>query len=220
MTSPDKEDLRIQYQQCVENYRMLDRHIWQVPSVTILVASAIVGVAFGYLKDALIASSILLLFGVVLSFSMFVAVKKYRFFQYYTIERLREIEKELSLNHIPLVTNEYLFSVNKKFRDDLNEKKISDELGNIFKDKRYFLENPTIKVLTKDRKWEITDNEKKYSIKYIGNVLNIYIGRDGMNPRKWIERRRAGNWLALTVLFVSICLTGLLIFNIVRGLCN
>jgi len=53
MEDSNKEDLRIQYQQCIENYRMLDRHVWQVPSVTILIASAIVGVAFGYLKDAL-----------------------------------------------------------------------------------------------------------------------------------------------------------------------
>ena len=63
---------------------------------------------------------------------------------------------------MPLVTNEYLFSVDKKFREDgLNDKKISDELRNIFKDKGYFLEKPTTKVLAKDRKWEITDNGKK-----------------------------------------------------------
>jgi len=220
MTTSDKENLRIQYHQCIENYRMFDRHVWQVPSVTILIASAIVGVAFGYLKDALIASSILLLSGMILSFSMFIAVKKYRFFQYYTIERLKEIEeKELSLNLMPLVTNKYLFNVDKKFRDDLNGKKISDELRNIFKDKGCSLENPTIKILTKDRKWEIAD-KGKYSIEYIGNVLNIYISKDGMNPRNWVERQHAGGWLACSVLFVFICLTGLLIFNIANGLCN
>lgn len=149
MKDSNKEALRIQYQQCIENYRMLDRHVWQVPSVTILIASAIVGVVFSYLKDALIPSSMLLLSGMILSFSMFIAVKKYRFFQYYMIERMRQIEKELSLEPLPLVT-----------------------------------------------------------------------GKDGMNPRNWIERQRAGEWLARTVLFVFICLTVLLIFNIIRGICN
>ena len=149
MEDLNKEDLRIQYQQCIENYRMLDRHVWQVPSVTILIASAILGVAFGYLKDTLIPSSIVLLFGMILSFSMFIAVKKYRFFQYYMIKRMRKIEKELSLEPLPLVT-----------------------------------------------------------------------GKEDMSPRNWIERQRAGEWLARTVLFVFICLTVLLIFNVVHGLSN
>ena len=92
MEGSNKEDLRIQYQQCIENYRMEDRHVWQVPSVVILIASAIIGVAFGYSKNALIPSSILLLFGMILSFSMFIAVKKYGFFQYHLIERMRKIE--------------------------------------------------------------------------------------------------------------------------------
>jgi len=147
--SNNTQALGIQYQQCVENYRAFDRHVWQVPSVTILIASGIIGVAFGYLGNALIPSSILLFFGMILSFSMFVAVKKYRFFQFHTIERMREIEQELSLKPLRLVT-----------------------------------------------------------------------GQDGMNPRNWIERQRAGNWLASTVLLVFVCLTGLLIFNIVQGLCS
>ncbi|RLC63021.1 MAG: hypothetical protein DRI01_05905 [Chloroflexi bacterium] len=102
---PSKEDLRIQYQQCIEHYRMLDRHIWQVPSVTIAIVSAIVGVAFVYLKDALIPSGILLAFGMILSFTMYIVVKKGRFFQYYIVERMRKIEDELSLEHLPLITD-------------------------------------------------------------------------------------------------------------------
>jgi uncharacterized membrane protein len=149
MKNPDKEDLRIQYQQCIAIYCMFDRHLWQVPSITILITSAIIGVAFGYLKNALLPSSIVLLFGMVLSFSMFIAVKKYKFFQYYQIERMREIEKVLSLK-----------------------------------------------------------------------PLNLITGKEGMNPRNWIERRRAGEWIAGTVLFVFICLTFLLIFNVVNKLCN
>ena len=63
------------------------------------------GVAFGYLRDALIPSSILLAFGMILSFTMYIVVKKGRFFQYYIIERMRKIEDELSLEHLPLVTD-------------------------------------------------------------------------------------------------------------------
>lgn len=148
MQHPNQEDLRNQYQQCIEHYRMLDRHTWQVPSVTILIASAIVGVAFGYLKDAPIPSSILLAFGMILSFSMYIAVRKARFFQYYMIEKMRKIEDELALEHLPLIT-----------------------------------------------------------------------GKDGTNPRNWVEKRRAGEWLASTVLFMCIVLAGLLIFNIVWA-CN
>ena len=149
MRQDNGENLRIQYQQCVENYRMWDRHVWQVPSVVILIGSAIIGVAFGYLKHALIPSSMLLLFGMILSFSMFVAVKKYRFFQYHAIERMRAIEKQLSLEPMRLVTEE-----------------------------------------------------------------------DGMDPKNWFERRKAGDWLAWTVFSEFVCLTGLLVFNIARGLCN
>jgi uncharacterized membrane protein YfcA len=148
MKHTNKEDLRIQYQQCFEQYRMLNRHLWQIPSVTILIASAIVGVAFGYLRTALIPSSILLAFGMILSFTMYIVVGKSRFFQYYMIEKMRKIEEELSLEHLPLVTDQ-----------------------------------------------------------------------EGANPRNWVERRRAGEWLARTVLFMSIVLTGLLIFNIV-WVCN
>lgn len=148
---PSKEDLRIQYQQCIEQYRMLDRHIWQVPSVTILIASAIIGVAFGYLRNAPIPSSILLAFGMILSFTMYIVVKKSRFFQYHIIERKRKIEEELSLEPLPLITD-----------------------------------------------------------------------KEGTESRNWVERQHAGEWLAGTVLFMSIVLACLLIFNIVNivGACN
>lgn len=101
---PEKEDLRIQYHECLENYRMLDRHVWQVPSIAILITSAIVGVSFGYLRDERLASIILLVLGICLSLSMFLTVKKYRFFQHYAIERMWKIEDELQLEHMPIVT--------------------------------------------------------------------------------------------------------------------
>lgn len=147
MASPipfNKENLIIQYQQCVENYRMWDRHVWQVPSVTILIGSAIVGVAFGPLRGSLIPSSLVLIFGMILSLAMFIAVKKYRFFQYHTIEMMRIIEKDLSLQPLPLIT-----------------------------------------------------------------------GKDGMEPKKWVDRQKAGEWLAYTQITVFIFLFVLIIFNII-----
>lgn len=140
---PAKEDLRIQYQQCLENYRLFDRHVWQIPSVTVLIISSILGVSYSYLENAPIPSSILLLFGTVLTLSMFITVKKYRFFQYHTIAKMREIEDKLSLGPLPLVT-----------------------------------------------------------------------GEKNMTPQNWIERQRAGDWLAFTILFVFICLIGLLMLLI------
>jgi len=98
----DKENLRAQYRECVENYRMWDRHIWQLPSITILIVSAIIGGAFGILKDHLLASCFLLVLGTIFSFSMFVALEKHRFFQKCTINLMRDIENELRLNPLPL----------------------------------------------------------------------------------------------------------------------
>ncbi len=101
-----RKELMIQYQQCLENYRMWDRHAWQVPSVNLLVGSAVVGVAFGPLRGFVIPSSLVLIFGIVLSSAMFIAVKKYRFFQRHAIEMMRFIEKVLSLQAMPLITRE------------------------------------------------------------------------------------------------------------------
>jgi hypothetical protein len=78
---------------------------------------------------------------------MYIVVKKGRFFQYYMIRRMRQIEKKLSLEPLPLVTG----------------------------------------------KW-------------------------GTKPGNWFQRRRAGEWLAGTVLFMFIGLAVLLIFNICTGL--
>ncbi len=99
-------NLRVQYQQGLENYRLEDRHLWQVPSITILIISAIVVAAFNYLSSNTLVSSLLIVFGIILSFTMFIAVRKYRFFQHHTIIRLREIEGDLQIGSLPLVTGQ------------------------------------------------------------------------------------------------------------------
>ena len=139
-TKEHLKDLRLQYQQCVENYRLWDRFLWQVPTVTIAIASGIIGIAFSYLKHNLGASSAVLSFGVIFSFSLYVAVVKYRFFQNRTIKIMKNIETRLSLYPLPLITKE-------------------------------------------------------------------------MKPEKWIQEQSAGNWLAGSVLWVTILLVLLLIYN-------
>jgi len=225
----ERENLRIQYKQCLENYRMWDKHVWQTPSVAILFASAIVGVAFGGLEQNFLARTFVLIFGVALSLSLRLATIKHRFFQHYTIERLGKIEKELCLAPIPLVTNR-CFRLEEKFRNDLNDKITSDEfketlsdrLRKSLKDENFSLKDPKVKVLVDDKKWEITDNDRSYSIEYIGKALALKkkyifsINKDnGVNPRTWDERRRAGRWLTRAVSIVTGILFALLIFNIV-----
>jgi len=49
------------------------------------------------------------------------------------------------------------FTIDEKFKDELNEGVISDDLKAIFESKERPLENPTVKVIKKDEKWKIID---------------------------------------------------------------
>jgi cell division septation protein DedD len=49
------------------------------------------------------------------------------------------------------------FSIDKGFKDDLNDEEISDKLKEIFKGNGSLLENPTVSVIQKDEKWKIID---------------------------------------------------------------
>ena len=99
--------LLAQYHECVENYRALDKHVWQVPATTVVISSGIIGVTFEYLKNNITATLIILTIGVSLSLSMYIAIKKYRFFQKYNIDLMRKIENDLGMYNIPLVTGKY-----------------------------------------------------------------------------------------------------------------
>jgi len=83
---------------------MLDEHVWQVPLATITIITGILIAAFNFFNGNILLSNLLLFFGVLLSFTMFVTINKYRFFQYYAIERIRQIERRLSLDPMPLVS--------------------------------------------------------------------------------------------------------------------
>ena len=51
----------------------------------------------------------------------------------------------------------HLFTIDKKFKDELNDEEISDNLKDEFDDNGYPLENPTVKVKKEGRFWDIID---------------------------------------------------------------
>jgi hypothetical protein len=82
-----------QYNQCSEDWRHYDRAIWQMPTVAITIASAILAVAYQYVKY-LPARAFILLLGGLLLLSLTVALVKHRLFQEQRIEFLSDTEKD------------------------------------------------------------------------------------------------------------------------------
>jgi len=77
------------------------------------------------------------------------------------------------------------FSADKKFKDELNDEKIPDELKEIFEDNKYLLENPAVKVIEKDKRWKIIDEKRVYSVRVDGSVLTIF--DTGEIVANWID---------------------------------
>ena len=68
----------------------------------------------------------------------------------------------------------HLFTVDKKFKDELNDEEISDNLKDEFEDNGYTLENPTVKVKTEDMFWDIIDFPNRvYGVRAQSGVLKI-----------------------------------------------
>jgi hypothetical protein len=76
-----------------------------------------------------------------------------------------------------------LFSIGEKFRVELNNGEISDELKRIFKDNEYPLEKPTVRVIQEDESWEIIDDKVVYAVKAVKDKL--IIKDTGGIPAKW-----------------------------------
>ncbi len=105
----NEEDFaKLQYTQCFENYRTQDKYLWQVPSLLLLINSAIFGVIYGLLGNQIIVISILLLFGTMISFTMLVTVTKHRYFQKCAIHYIKELDEGYQLKEVGslLITNE------------------------------------------------------------------------------------------------------------------
>jgi len=82
-----------QYNQCSEDWRHYDRAIWQMPTVSITIASAILAVAYQYVQD-LLPRAVILLFGGLILLSLTVALVKHRLFQEQRTEFLLDTEKD------------------------------------------------------------------------------------------------------------------------------
>jgi hypothetical protein len=82
-----------QYNQCSEDWRHYDRAIWQMPTVTITIASGILAVAYRYVNEFLPRAVILFLGGLLL-LSITVALVKHRVFQEQRTGFLLDIEKD------------------------------------------------------------------------------------------------------------------------------
>ena len=81
-----------------------------------------------------------------------------------------------------------LFSIDKKFMDELNDEEISDDFKEVFEEKgeEYRLENPTVKVLKKDKSWDIIDFPNRvYGVGVESGVLKIW--GTGEILAKWID---------------------------------
>lgn len=67
--------LETEYKQEKGEFREQIKFVYQIPSLLLLINSAVIGVSFGYLKDNIIAQCILLSFGLLLSFTLFINVR-------------------------------------------------------------------------------------------------------------------------------------------------
>jgi hypothetical protein len=76
------------------------------------------------------------------------------------------------------------FRIDKEFKDELNDEKISDELKEIFSGKGCLLENPTVKVIQKDEKWKIID--KRVYVVTVG-YFDLKVIDTGEILAKWID---------------------------------
>jgi PGF-CTERM protein len=80
----------------------------------------------------------------------------------------------------------HLFTIDKKFKDELNNEEISNNLKGEFEYNGYPLENPTVKVKKEDRFWDIIDFPNRvYGVRAQSGVLNI--GDTGEILANWID---------------------------------
>ena len=92
----NKEDLRsVQYAQLSEDFRLYDRVIWQIPSVLVLICSAVIGVSYSAITDHW-ARGALLMIGFSLALALGLALVKHRFFQATRIDVLKTLEEDLT----------------------------------------------------------------------------------------------------------------------------
>lgn len=106
--TPDStERLLVQYKENQENQRSLVRLLWEIPTIAIAISSAFLVASYGYFgtSNFTLLRAILLFFGSLLMFSVFLAVVKHRHFRGVWLEYSEKIESQLNLIHIPMWTD-------------------------------------------------------------------------------------------------------------------
>jgi hypothetical protein len=78
-----------------------------------------------------------------------------------------------------------LFYLNEKFKDELNDGEISDDLKGKFEAEGHPLENPTVNVIKKDEIWDITDEREVYTVIFDAEASALEIGDTGRIPANW-----------------------------------
>jgi hypothetical protein len=82
-----------------------------------------------------------------------------------------------------------LFTIDGKFRDELNNERISDKLKETFKDEGYPLDNPIVNAMTGQKnKWKLRDEKGCEKRIYVVNDENGLIVTDGGEMHvKWVD---------------------------------
>jgi hypothetical protein len=82
-----------QYNQCSEDWRHYNNTIWQIPSVAVVISSAILAVAYQYVEE-LLPRTIILFFGGLILLSLTIALIKHRLFHNQRTEFLSNTEDD------------------------------------------------------------------------------------------------------------------------------
>lgn len=93
------EYLKAFYHEIGENRRLYDRLIWEIPTLTITIASGIVALAFGYVQNSVVRAVVILL-AIFWVFAMLVVSTKHQYFARIQAKRLAMIEYDMGF--VPL----------------------------------------------------------------------------------------------------------------------
>ena len=102
-SDPSKiEKLLRQYHECIESFHHFERTVWQIPSITVLLISAVVAAAYTAVPEGL--PRVLLLFiGAAITGALWLAIARFTYCMKEDvgiIKRIRDLEKTLGLNFI------------------------------------------------------------------------------------------------------------------------
>ncbi len=112
------ENLVTQYEQNQENQRALLKALWEIPTIAIAISTAFLVASYNFFPDETLSAgvlikssinplirSILLFFGFLLMFVVFLAVIKHRHFRGVWLEYQKKLEAQLGLIQVPMDTD-------------------------------------------------------------------------------------------------------------------